>query len=116
GLVARITGRERQEEVTLAAGEGSYLYLLGPAIARYDGRLELLTLGGPATLAAVRSGRAHLGVGVFDVIPRGVTGQPIATTPVVAALPREHRLAKRKQVRLRDLAGERLVLAPMGQK
>lgn len=115
-LVARLAGRSREEEITLAAGEGSYLYLLGPAITGYGGKLELLTLGGPATLAAVRSGRAQLGVGVFDVLPRELTGRAISTTPVVAALHRGHRLAKRDRVRLGDLATERLILAPVGQK
>lgn len=115
-LVARLRGTSEREEITLAAGEGSFLHLLGPAIAAFEHRLEPLTLGGPSTLEAVLSGRAHLGVGVFDVLPRGLASRPITTVRMIAAMHRRHPLAQKKQVRLADLAGERLILAPAGQK
>ena len=107
------------QTVTLAAGEGSYLYVLGDALRRFGpqhGRLNLLQRGGPAAADAVRSGEAHLGVGVFDLVPRGLDAQDIIETPLCAAVPSRHALARRKTVELRDLEGERLILAPEGRR
>lgn len=115
-LVARLKGATEREEISLAAGEGSFLFLLGPAIAAFGHPLEPLTLGGPSTLEAVLSGRAHLGVGVFDLLPRGLASRPITSVRMSAAMHRRHPLAQKKHVRLADLAGERLILAPPGQK
>ncbi|MDP2343258.1 MAG: LysR family transcriptional regulator [Deltaproteobacteria bacterium] len=113
------------ETLTLAAGEGAWLYLLGPAVRAFtaqnnlqkgDARLRALTLGGPAALDAVASGAATCAVGVFDLVPRGIIAQDVVTTPLVAALPRRHRLSKRRTLRLKDLASETLILAPPGQR
>jgi DNA-binding transcriptional LysR family regulator len=121
GRGAAFTGRLRgevKESVTLAAGEGAYLYLLGPALtafAKDPARLELLTLGGPAACSAVQLGQAHLAVGVFDLVPRGLHAQELLTTRLCAALPARHHLAKASRLALKDLAGERMILAPEGQ-
>ncbi len=113
---AKLRG-EVSESVTLAAGEGAYLYLLGPALAkiRPPQALRLLTLGGPDSIAAVRTAEAHLAVGVFDLKPRGLMTQPILQTPLCAALPRGHPLAAKPEIQLSDLAEERLILAPEGR-
>ncbi len=109
-----------QETLTLAAGEGAWLYLLAPAVraftARKEATLRVLTLGGPAALEAVASGAASFAVGVFDLVPAGITAKDIVTTPLVAALPRRHALVKRRTLRLKDLAAETLILAPEGQR
>ena len=118
GFTGNLKG-ERAQSVTLAAGEGAYLYLLGPALERFakgPHALQLLTLGGPSAVAAVRSGEAHLAVGVFDIVPRGVHSQDILQTPLCAALARTHKLAKKRSISLADLAGQRLILAPEGRK
>ncbi|WP_146661122.1 LysR family transcriptional regulator [Enhygromyxa salina] len=108
------------ERVTLAAGEGSYLYLLGKALQRcrveFDGELSLLTLGGPRALEAVLLGSAQLAVGVFDVVPRRLVVRDLLTVPVCAAIRTRHPLGRRKSLRLQDIAGERLILAPAGRQ
>jgi len=109
---------EQHESVTLAAGEGAYLYLLGPALAAFakdPARLEVLTLGGPSACAAVQRGEAHLAVGVFDLVPRGLHARELLVTPICAALPRKHPLARAARVPLKALADERLIMAPEGQ-
>jgi DNA-binding transcriptional LysR family regulator len=63
-------------------------------------------------LAAVRSGQAHLGVSVLDVLPEDLTAVELATFPQVLLVPHDHRLARRRSVALRDLAGTRLVVPP----
>ena len=114
-LVAELRGQRPVRTVTLAAGEGAYLYLLGPALARYRGRVQLLTLGARATLEAVRSGVAQLGVAVVDLVPRGIAAEPIVKTPLCVALPARHPAARRRRLALADLRGERWILPPEGQ-
>lgn len=113
-------GETRREAVVLAAGEGAYLYLVGPALrgfagARTDASLRLLTRGARDAVAAVREGAAHLGVAVLDLVPEDVIARDVVTTPLCVAVASTHRLARRRTVRLADLAGERLILTPAGQ-
>ena len=114
-----LANRTPRETVTLAAGEGSYLYLLGPGIATFvrssRARLDLLTLGAKRTVEALRCGEADLGVAVLDLVPRGIDADDLVRTPLCLALPESHPLAKKRTVTLRDLRGERLVLTPEGQ-
>ncbi len=113
-----LAGEPANETVTLAAGEGAFLYLLGPAIARFVTSaisLRLLTLGAPAACDAVRDGDAHLAVGVIDLVPPGLVARDIRRTPLSVALSAKHPLARRRTLRLADLAGERLILPPAGR-
>jgi LysR family transcriptional regulator, low CO2-responsive transcriptional regulator len=115
-LVAELRGDPPTQAVTLAAGEGAYLFLLGPALSRFTGaRLDLLTCGASATLDALRSGEAQLGVAVIDVVPRGIAADVLVTTPLCVALPARHPSARAKQVALTDLRGARWILSPEGQ-
>ena len=63
-------------------------------------------------LAAVRTGQAHLGVGVLDVLPDDLTTVELATFPQVLLVPEGHRLARRRAVTLPELAGASLVVPP----
>jgi LysR family transcriptional regulator, low CO2-responsive transcriptional regulator len=104
--------------VTLAAGEGAYLYLLGDLIRDRVDRpppLRLLNRDRAGMLAAVRSGRADLGVGVLDAVPDDLDTTPLATYPLTLVLPAEHRLAHRRRLRVADLGGLPLVLPPAGR-
>lgn len=107
------------QRVVLAAGEGAYLYLLGPALAEISarGELELVlhTRGGPATARAVASGEAHLGIGVYDLLPEGTDATELISTSLCAAVPEHHPLALRETVTLSELASHRLIVAPSGQ-
>ncbi len=100
----------------LAAGQGAYLYLIGDTIravlADEPTRLRLINCDHRQMLAAVRTGQAHLGVGVLDVLPDDLTAVELATFPQVLLVPDDHRLARRRSVTLHDLAGTRLVVPP----
>jgi DNA-binding transcriptional LysR family regulator len=90
--------------VVLAAGQGAYLYLLGDPIravlAEEPTRLRLITCDHRQMLAAVRTGRAHLGVSVLDVLPDDLTAVELAVFPQVLLVPEEHPLARRRSVGL----------------
>ena len=110
---------ESLQPVALAAGEGSFLYLLGPAIRAFTASarapLRLLTRDRDATLAAVRSGEAHLGVAPVDGAPQGLTIDPLTEVAQVLAMPAAHPLARRRSIKLRDLEGARLIVPPPGR-
>jgi LysR family transcriptional regulator, low CO2-responsive transcriptional regulator len=118
-LLTELRGGTANRQVVLAAGEGAYLYLLGPALERAARRpgleLQLLTLGAPSTIEALRAGRAHLGVAVVDLVPRGIEAEPLLETPLCVALPARHPAARAPRVTLADLRGARWILAPEGQ-
>ena len=119
GFLAGLRADDDTRPVVLAAGEGAYLYLLGDAVRRLadraGSRLRLLTVGTTDMLAAVRTGRASLGVGVLDTIPDDLDTVALASYPQVALLPSGHPLARRRALGLRDLDGERLVVPPPGR-
>jgi DNA-binding transcriptional LysR family regulator len=104
------------QPVVLAAGEGAFLYLLGPAIRAFVTRrlapLSVLTRDRDQTLATVRTGQAHLGVTVLDAAPRDLRAEPLASVGQTVIVPRGHALARKRRVRLVDLAGQALVLPP----
>lgn len=105
--------------VVLAAGEGSYLYLLGQGMrAHLSNRrhsLQLLTTDGVAAIEAVRSGRAHLGVASLSTLPKDLTVTPLTRVGHVLAMPRKHPLSARRTVRLKDIAGCDLIVPPPGR-
>lgn len=108
-----------EQPVTLAAGEGAYLYLLGAGIGRFqhDTRLplRLLSLDSDGSLAAVMGGKAQLGVAPLDVVPQALQSVVLTTVGQVLAVPSGHRLASRSRLKLKDLGGERLVVPPPGR-
>jgi LysR family transcriptional regulator, low CO2-responsive transcriptional regulator len=108
-----------EQPVTLAAGEGAYLYLLGEGINRFqrDARLplRLLSLDSAGSVAAVLGGKAQLGVAPLDTAPDALQSVALTTVGQVLAVPSDHRLAGRSRLKLRDLAGEPLVVPPPGR-
>jgi LysR family transcriptional regulator, low CO2-responsive transcriptional regulator len=114
-----LRGGESLQPVALAAGEGSFLYLLGPAIRAFTGAarapLRLLTRDLEATLAAVRSGEAHLGVAPIEGAPADLTIDPLTEVAQVLAVPAAHPLARKRSIKLRDLQGARLIVPPPGR-
>jgi hypothetical protein len=115
-FLAEFAGVVPGRPVVLAAGQGAYLYLLGDTVramlAEEPTRLRLLNCDHRQMLAAVRTGQAHLGVSVLDVLPDDLTAVELATFPQVLFVPEGHRLARRRTVELTDLAGESLVVPP----
>ncbi len=117
-FVRDLRGEAAREAVALAAGEGAFLYLLGPALARFAAEgthLSLMTLGAPAACDAVLAGEAHLAVAVLDSIPAGLVARDVLRTPQCVAMPRRHPLARRRSLRLANLTAERLILPPAGR-
>lgn len=113
-FLAELRG-EAEAPVVLAAGEGAYLYLLGPALRAHRAPMRLLTRDRDGMLDAVRSGVADLGVAALDRTPEGLTGHVLTSVEPMLVVPHGHRLATRKRVRFEDLRGERLVLPPEGR-
>lgn len=110
-FLAEIHGTAPSRVPVLAAGEGAYLYLLGDAVAAVP-RPRLINGDRARTLAAVRTGRADLGVAVLDVLPADLHAVPLAAFPQVLVLPGDHPLAARPALTLGDLAGCDLVVPP----
>lgn len=111
--------RDIEQPVVLAAGEGAYLYLLGEGIRahRADRKhsLQLLTVDGTAAVEAVQSGRAQLGVASLETVPRGLAATPLTRVGQVLAIPKQHVLASRRRIRLRDLNHSELIVPPAGR-
>lgn len=107
------------QPVLLAAGEGVYLYLLGEAVKEFvehgSAPLRLLTRDREGTVRAICSGKAHLGVAALEDSPDGVVAERLIDVDMVLAMPRAHPLSHKRRVRLKDLAGERLVVPPPGR-
>lgn len=118
-FVDDLHGVEGRAPVVLCAGEGSYLYLLGEAIRAFtaagSARLTLLTRDREATVAAVREGEAQLGVAPLEGAPPGLLLEPLTEVAQVLVVPAAHPLAKKRSVKLRDLAGARLVVPAEGR-
>lgn len=118
-FLGQLRGEDRREAVTLAAGEGAYLYLLGPALRGFTRSepgtaLNLLTRSGRDSLSALREGAAQLAVAAVDLVPDDLIAHDLLRTPLCVAVATSHRLAARKRVRLAELTGERLILSPTG--
>ena len=118
-FLAKLRGESVVEPVVLAAGEGAFLYLLGAAIRAYlDGApapLQLLTRDREGTLEALRNGEAQLGVATLDVHPSDLIAIPLLRAPQVVVMPSRHRLARKRELEPRDLAGMPLIVPPAGR-
>lgn len=116
---AELEGRETQQSVSLCAGEGTFLYLLGPAIGAFRASskhsLRLETANQESALEAVMSARVQMGVAPLGSVPRGIITQPLTSVGQVLAMPARHPLTQRKAVRLNDLAGALLVMPSAGR-
>ena len=119
-FVAELSHRDVEGPIVLCSGEGAYLYLLGEGLRRFSARsttrdLRLLVRDHEGTVLAVRTGEAHLGVASLDAPADGLRADPITEVGQVVLVPAAHPLAEKRAVRLRDLAGERLVVPPEGR-
>lgn len=78
-----------------------------------DVELELQVMFAAAQMDALLDGRVHVGLVRLPVPPqRGVVVERVQTEPLVAALPQRHRLARRRRLRVAELANETLLLFP----
>jgi len=119
GFLQLLRSGAGDQPVVMAAGDGAYLYLLGPAIQRFLAKVNvparLLTLDRDGALEAIRSGKAHIAVAPFETVPLDMEAYALTTVGQVLVVPRSHPLARRRTARLRDLEGSRIVVPPAGR-
>ncbi|MCA9658386.1 MAG: LysR family transcriptional regulator [Myxococcales bacterium] len=118
-LLDELRGPAPDAPVTLQAGEGAYLYLLGPAIRRFrragDGLLQLRVGDAETTRAAVSEGLADVGVLPIERAADDLEVAAIADVGQMLVMPRAHPLAERSRIRIRDLEGAALIVPPEGR-
>jgi DNA-binding transcriptional LysR family regulator len=96
----------------LSAGRSLQLYLLGAALRGWKSPLSLRTEDRAATIEAVRSGRAHLGLTSLLEAEAQLESLRVLEVGQVAVVPEGDPLARRKRLRVRELAGRPLILPP----
>jgi len=73
-------------------------------------QISLTELRAPQQIDALLSGGLDLGLTYMSTTRPDLASELFIETPVVMALPKDHRLSHSKQIRLRSLRGEHLVL------
>lgn len=120
-FLAEMSGTRPTRPLVLAAGEGVYLYLLGDLVREvlHERRdplrpppLELVNCDRTRMLAAVRSGRADIGISVLETLPDDLHTTLLASFPPTLVVPESHPLAARRTLSLPDLDGQAVVLPP----
>jgi len=118
-LIADLKLESRAENVVLAAGEGTFLYLLSDAMKAFQHReraqLRVLTRDREGALSAVLFGEAHLAVTVIDEVPEELIARRVAKVGAAVILPKSHRLAALRVVPVSALAGEPLIVPSIGR-
>lgn len=74
--------------------------------------VELRELTAQEQEAALRGGQIELGLMLLPVRDPGLDSRPLWRQPLVAALPAGHPLARKRRLKIGDLAGERFVFFP----
>lgn len=117
-LLTDLTGQDFTAPVTLAAGAGSYLYLLGDAIRNFrshsKGDLNLVTANRSDALSHLKSGRADLVVTVLNSVPQGAQAHKLCSIPVQLVVPKEHPLVQHPRLALSQLEDLALIVPPSG--
>ncbi|MDH5179594.1 MAG: LysR family transcriptional regulator [Gammaproteobacteria bacterium] len=118
-FLAGLRDNKQLEPLKLAAGEGSFLYLLGPAIKHFRKTakfpLSLVNTRGTSIIDALRSGQAHLGVSALQTVPAGIKQTRLTVVDQVVVMPKAHPLAKKKTIKPVDLHNEPLIIPPRPQ-
>jgi DNA-binding transcriptional LysR family regulator len=119
GFMHTLQTGDEGRPVVMAAGEGAYLYLLGPAIQHFLAKgkapLKLLTLDRDGAVEAVRSGKAELAVAPLEHIASDFEAVPLTRVGQVLVVPDSHALARKKSLKLKELAGSRIVVPQAGK-
>ncbi len=118
-FVEEFQGIQRAPTVVLAAGEGTFLNLLGPALHAFQrgkhAQLRVLTRDREDAVAAVQLGEAHLAVTVADEVPASLVSRRVAKVGAAAVLPRGHALARKRRISIRDLRDEPVIAPAAGR-
>jgi DNA-binding transcriptional LysR family regulator len=100
---------------------GSAAYPIVPDIVRAfraahpEVEVRLRELSTAEQLEALAAGALDVGFARLPLDEPAVELEPVATEPILAALPEGHRLATKRKVRLHDLATEPFVMFPRAQ-
>lgn len=118
-VVARLRGETETRTVILAAGAGALVHLLAPGLrsfsrAKRGARVEVVTADAKQAVELVRSGQAHVGVGVLDSPPPDLEAHTLARATQCAVMTSEHPHASKRRLTLADLEGEPLIVPPEG--
>ncbi len=114
---AQLRGERADHAVVLAAGQGACRYLLGPALRRFPKErwpLRVLTSSAAGAVQALRRAQADVAVAALGTLPRDLDTRRLWQVGQQVIVPKGHRLATRARLRLKDLSGEPLVVAPAG--
>ena len=113
-LRSRLAGGTDASPVIVAAGAGAIVHLLAPALRRAKRPVEVITADASQALDLVRSGRAHIGVGVFPSPPSDLDVTKLADAEQILVVRRGDPLARKRRVTLGDLATRDLIAPPEG--
>ena len=115
-LRGMVGGTREDLPVTISAGRGSYLYLLGQAVRNFQDRnpgiLQIQVDDSVGTTEAVRSGIAHVGVTVLVEEPSDLIVTPILDVTPHLVVGKDHPLSSRKSITVGDLDGLPLITPP----
>ena len=108
----RVSEFHREDQpLRIAAGQGAYLYLLGPALKKLKEPARLL-LG---NAEAVRTGHADVAVGPKPSDTSHLTALPFREVGQVLLVPKDHPLSKKRSLKLKDCRDLPLVVPPAGR-
>lgn len=110
-------GKLESGELNIAAGESTILYVLPEATRQfaeqYPGiELKLHNVTGRDGMAMLRSNEADFAVGSMLEIPEDIEYEPVVTYDPVLITPKDHPLAKKKNITLEDISKYGLILPP----
>jgi len=118
-LVADVSGSTKPQAVTLAAGEGSLLYLLGDALRAFQngkhGTLQVLTRDRDGAVSAVQLGEAELAVTVADEVPAGLAARRLVNVGAAAVMLKQHPLARKRRILVSEWCDEPLIAPGQGR-
>ncbi|RYD70825.1 MAG: LysR family transcriptional regulator, partial [Verrucomicrobiaceae bacterium] len=119
---ARQLARGQKEELRIGYLLSAAQRLLNPALgtlrrAHPEVKIKLLDLSPGEQISALRKGEIDVAfIGQEgSLASRDFYTRTLATLPALVVLPTDHRLAKRKDVRLEELSAERFIGAPDNQ-
>jgi DNA-binding transcriptional LysR family regulator len=102
----------------IAAGRGTFRWVIPGAIravSQQGRKVQVITAGGDAAVAALAAGRADIAIVGYDPPPRRFQVREIACYPQVLMIDGKHELAGAGHVSLTDLAGLDLIVPPQGR-
>jgi DNA-binding transcriptional LysR family regulator len=104
-------------EVVIAAGESTIIYLLPRLVQQFRERypnihVQLRNVTGRDGLAMIRDDEVDFAIGSMLDVPSDISYQPVYSFEPALIMPLGHELAKRKRIRIEDIAPFGLILPP----